>query len=190
MDDFVIRNATKEDASYIAKAIMSAVGDEITDSFAGEHHTREDVYQLFRSLARRDDSQYSYRNSIIAESHTGEVMGAAIGYDGAKLSELRVAFFQEAESSLGYQLEGQIADETSPDEYYLDTIAVTPEYRGRGVAMALINAIEKRATLISKPLGLLVDKTNRVARNLYKKVGFQYVDERPFAGEMMDHLQL
>jgi len=184
-----IREAKKEDAPLLASVIIWAVGDEITDSFAGENHTREDVHELFTSLAEREDSQYSYKNSLIAVDDNGEPMGAIIGYDGARLHELRKAFFEAAESRLGYHLEGEIADETSPDEFYLDSLAVLEKYRGHGIASALLNAMSERAASIGKPAGLLVDKINPRARKLYERVGFTFVDERPFAGVLMDHLQ-
>lgn len=64
-----------------------------------------------------------------------------------------------------------------------------PEYRGRGVATALIEAAGVRARECGKPLGLLVDKANSRARRLYDSLGFKQVGERFFAGELMDHLQ-
>lgn len=184
-----IVNANKSDAKDIGDIIVLAVGEEITERFAGEH-TISDVRLMFSRLAARDDSQYSYLNALKAIDDEGKVMGYIIGYDGEKLHELREAFFQEAYSSLGRDLRHGIVDECQPDEYYLDSLAVYPEYRGKGVAHALINAMSLRAAEIGKPLGLLCDKSNTRARRLYESVGFIKVGETPFADEMMDHMQI
>ncbi len=186
--DYTIRQATPEDATFIADAIVMAVGDEITQTFAGDTHSVQDVKNLFSRLARMDNSQYSYKNTLVAVTPSGEVMGLIISYDGALLYHLREAFIQAAKEELGYDLVN-LADETSDDEVYLDTLAVYDTFRGKGVASSLINAAIEKARPLNKPVGLLVDKTNHRARKLYDSLGFRQVDERPFAGEMMDHLQ-
>ncbi|MDE6255548.1 MAG: zinc ABC transporter permease, partial [Muribaculaceae bacterium] len=53
---------------------------------------------------------------------------------------------------------------------------------------ALVKAVSKKAEGKGKPVGLLVSKTNPDARKLYDSLGFVSVGERPFAGEMMNHL--
>ncbi|MDE7465348.1 MAG: GNAT family N-acetyltransferase [Muribaculaceae bacterium] len=189
-----IRDATREDADLIADAILGAIGEDLTDSLAGEEHTREDVHNLFADLARRDDSQYSWLNSRIAVADTGEAAGVCVSYDGADLIELRKTFFEEATRQLGWEIsEEEIASmkpETTEEEYYLDSLMTLPEYRGRGVARQLILDADKKAVIKNKPLGLLCDKTNTRARRLYESVGFKAVGKRPFAGHDMDHLQL
>ncbi|MBD5242683.1 MAG: GNAT family N-acetyltransferase [Bacteroides sp.] len=187
--DIVIRDARKGDASMLARVIMMGVGEEISKEFAGPDHSLDDVHRVFTRLCEMEDSQYSYRNSLVATSPDGEFAGGIIGYDGAMLYALRKAFFRVAEEELGYSLEGEISDETSPDEYYFDSLAVMPQWRGHGVASLLLQAMAKRAELSGKPCGLLVDKDNHSARRLYERCGFEYVGDRPFAGVMMDHLQ-
>ncbi|MDE6823610.1 MAG: GNAT family N-acetyltransferase [Duncaniella sp.] len=183
-----IINARKEDAPLIARSIMDAVGQEICLGLAGEHHTLADVEHLFTVLAAREDSQYSYLNTQVAVLDDDEAIGVCIGYDGARLSPLREAFFEEAARLMGIEM-GDIDDETESGEFYIDTLAVLPEYRGQGVASALLKAAVERASAIGKPAGLLVDKENGKARRLYEKVGFRQVGERPFCYVMMDHLQ-
>ena len=80
-------------------------------------------------------------------------------------------------------------DETDGSEFYLDTLAVLPEYRGRGIASALLKASIEKARKMGKPAGLLVDKDNTRARRLYESIGFEQIGERPFCYVMMDHLQ-
>lgn len=189
-----IINASKTDASLIADAIVAAIGDELADNLAGDNNTRQDVHDLFMRLAKREDTQYSYLNSRIALSDDGSPMGVCVSYDGVDLMSLRRPFFEYAIETLGWNLSSEEIDslpgETTPDEYYLDTLMTLPEYRGRGVARALIVDAASKAHRAGKPLGLLCDKENPQARRLYDSVGFAVVGERPFAGHLMDHLQL
>lgn len=184
-----IVEAEKQDARLIGEVVATAVGDEIVENFAFPK-TKADVLRLFSNLAAREDSQYSYRNTLKAIDDDGTPMGFIIGYDGAELHRLRKAFFEECRSVLERELEGLVADECQTDEYYLDSLTVFPEYRGKGVARTLINAMTRRAVSHHKPIGLLCDKTNTKARRLYDSLGFLPVGETPFAGETMDHLQI
>ena len=65
-----------------------------------------------------------------------------------------------------------------------------PEYRGQGVASALIKDAKEKAIKTGKPLGLLCDIDNSRARRLYDSIGFRSCGLRPFAGHEMNHLQL
>ena len=168
-----IRPATPADARLIAQSVTEAIGAEITESLAGENHTREDVIDMFESLARRDDTQYSYLNTLVVEDDMGEAAGVCVAYDGAGLHEMRQLFFAAAKEYLGRDMTA-MEDECTPDEFYLVTLAVVPE----------------RARECGKPLGLLVEKENHPARALYEKSGFSFFDERPFAFVMMDHLRM
>lgn len=183
-----IINAEKTDAPLIADVVITAVGEEITKDFAGDKGV-EAVKTMFTRLAARDDSQYSYRNAMKSIDDNGIPMGFIIGYDGALLHELRLAFFEEAKEVLGKDMEGKMPDETVPDEFYLDSLAVFPEYRGRGIAGELIKAMSRRAADSGKPLGLLCDKSNGRARRLYESLGFRIIGETPFSSEMMYHMQ-
>lgn len=189
--NWTIRPATPSDAPSIGRAVCMGVGEELCASFAGANHTSKEVEELFSTLAARTDSQYSYLNSLILCDEKGKTAGVAVGYDGARLHQLREAFFSEAKRLLNYDLKKEtFGDETTPGEYYLDTLAVWPEFRGQGGATALIDGMNQRAQSASLPLGLLVDKKNDRARRLYEAVGFVKVGERPFASEIMDNLRL
>lgn len=184
-----IVKATPEDADFIADGILMAVtvdGEKEIGLPGGP--SIEETRKLFADLARRDDSQYSYRNTLIAVDDLDRPVGLIIGYDGAHLRILRDALLRMAEKRFGSHFT-EIIDETSADEFYLDTLAVLPEHRKRGVGKALLWAACERAAKTGKPAGLLVAKDNPTARKLYESIGFRYVGDRSFFGEMMDHLQ-
>lgn len=193
MQKMIIENATREDASFIADAILEAIGEDITLDLAGESFSAKDVHDLFQRLAEREDTQYSYLNTRIVRNQEGEPIGACISYDGGDLKTLRRPFFHEANDTLGWGLTDEEIEawpgETEPDEFYLDTIMTLPQYRGHGIARALIADAKLKAEKTGKPLGLLCDLDNDRAHRLYESVGFRNVGERPFAGHIMYHMQ-
>ena len=190
-NDIRIRPGRPSDAADIATAIIIAVGDEITEAFAGTHDRVPLVHDMFRQLAGRTDSQYSYKNVLVAEdAATGRTAGLIIGYDGARLLTLRRVFFRQAKETLGLEYDDSLEPETSDDEVYLDTLAVFPDFRGRKIAGRLIAAAIEHFAPLGKPVGLLVDPDNPRAEHLYLSLGFRRVDERPFAGVMMHHMQV
>jgi ribosomal-protein-alanine N-acetyltransferase len=64
------------------------------------------------------------------------------------------------------------------DKFHIVNIAVHPDYRKRGIATYFMNFIidyakEKR----TKEIHLEVRKSNTIAQNLYKKLGFEILEE-------------
>jgi len=65
------------------------------------------------------------------------------------------------------------------DEAHISTIAVTPEYRGRGIGeLLLIAMIDTSQELDAKLVTLEVRKSNETAQALYRKYWFEIVGER------------
>lgn len=191
--EIIIEDAIPEDSSLIADAIIEAIGEDISRNLAGGSDIGV-VHSLFKRLAERKDTQYSYKNTRIAKSNNGETMGLCISYNGEFLKRLRRPFFIEANSQLNWNLDDkeieEIPGETDENEFYLDTLMTLPKFRGKGVATALIKDASKIATEAQKPLGLLCDKNNGNAYRLYEKLGFKQKGLRPFAGHEMYHLIL
>lgn len=183
--------ATIEDAPFIARTIMEALGEEICASFVADgSHTLRDVEELFSVCAASDDSQYSWRNTLKAIDPAGNVLGMAVSYNGKDLYTLRKRFLDEFEKRNGRRIDEYMTDETTPGEWYLDSLAVFPPYRGRGIARRLIEGVQQKGRQAGLPVGLLVEKTNHRARGLYDRMGFRPEGTRKFAGEEMDHLLL
>ena len=140
-------------------------------------------------LVEREDSQYSYRNTLVAID-ADKVVGMAVTYDGGRLHDLRRVFIEAAKEHLGKDHSG-MEDETQEGELYLDSLAVLPEYRHQGIARRLLKATKERANQQGFPVvGLLVDKENPTAEVLYASVGFRYVNDRQWGGHCMKHLVL
>jgi DNA-3-methyladenine glycosylase I len=184
--------ASAEQAESIASLIMMAMNHECCQNFAGPHHTLEDFHRMMTALVRRDDSQYSYRNAMVALDDTTSdnkpvVAGVIVGYDGADLHRLREAFLQAAKEFLDQDFRG-MDDETQAGEYYIDSLAVDTRYRHQGLATLLLRKlIDQKGR--KQPVGLLVDKGNPGAERLYRRLGFGYVNDTTWGGHEMRHLQ-
>lgn len=193
IEDIIIEDATPKESSLIADAILEAIGQDITMNLAGDKG-KETVHEIFRRLAEKEDTQYSYKNTRIAKTPDGMPIGVCISYDGANLKKLRQAFFEEANNHLGWGMSKQeienLPGETDEEEFYLDTLMTKPNFRGKGVGRALIIDAGRKATLAQKPLGLLCDMDNDKAYRLYKDIGFVKEGTRLFAGHEMYHLIL
>lgn len=191
-----IQPANPSHAADIATLIMTAMTDECCQFLAGERHTLDDFYQMMVDLVLMDDSQYSWRNAFVAlddEATDGNidyapVAGAIVGYDGGELHRLRRRFQEAAQAHLGMDY-SQMHDETEPGEYYIDSLAVYPEYRQRGIASALLRHAVVYAASLGLPAALLVDKGNPNAERLYTSLGFGYVGDNRWGGHEMRHLR-
>ena len=184
-----IKEATKGQAADIARLIMMAMTDDCCLHFCGKGYGLEDFRKMMTLLVERGDSQYSYKNTLVAVDGD-KVVGISVSYDGSKLHELRRPFLELALKYIGKDHSGMY-DETQAGELYLDSLAVLPEYRRHGIASRLIRATKERADRMGLPcVGLLVDKGNPDGEVLYASVGFQYANDSHWGGHPMKHLVL
>ena len=104
--------------------------------------------------------------------------GDAQGYAAGGLDK----FFAGGEdwiclAEAGGETVGYLAIEVyrAPRTYvYLDDLAVTARFRGRGIGTTLLREAEKYAGRIGVPTLLLhVEKTNAAARRLYERLGYR-----------------
>ncbi len=185
--DITIRKSEKSEAASIARLIMDAMTDECCLYFCGDGHGLDDFHAMMTTLVERDDSQYSYRNTLVAVD--GEtVVGVAVSYDGGRLHQLRRAFIDTAKRYLDKDHSG-MDDETQAGELYLDSLAVLTTYRRQGIAKKLLSATKEKANDMGLPyVGLLVDKGNPTGEALYASVGFVYRNDSMWGGHAMKHL--
>ena len=184
-----IKNARKEQSPDIARLIMTAMTDDCCLHFCGEGYGLEDFGGMMTMLVEREDSQYSYRNTLVAMDGD-RLVGIAVSYDGGRLHELRQAFVEAAKTCIGKDHSG-MDDETQAGELYLDSLAVLPDYRRQGIARRLLKATKEKADRMGLPcVGLLVDKGNPAGESLYASVGFRHVNDNSWGGHPMKHLTL
>ena len=181
------------DAEFLAEVVMGALGEDLCIGLAGDVNRVHLVKELFVSLASRPDSQYSYKNAFIVSDEDGKPLAGIIAYDGARLCELRRAFFEEANRFLGGTVSVKEADawddEADKDEIYIDSLFVIPDARKKSLASFLLEAVESKFIDSGKPLGLLVETENDRARLVYEHWGFRKVGISDFFKAPMIHMQ-
>ncbi len=191
---FKIINARPEHASTIARFVMMAMTEDCCQFLSGSTYTYERFLQMMTRLAKREDTQYSYRNTLIATTHSEDCeeqipVGICVSYDGALLCSLRKAFIEESLETFGIN-HSNLIPETQSGELYIDSLAVDEKYRGIGIASMLLEITHQKAIHMGLPAtGLLVDKNNPNAEKLYQKMGFKYVNDTVWASHPMKHLQ-
>lgn len=182
MNEIKIRPATVNDAPLIAQAVAMAIGKETIVKYCGA-----DYLKALEAVASAEGTQYSYRNVLVAEID-GEVAGAVVGYDGALLEPLRagtLSVLKKFNPAVAVDV-----DETQAGEFYIDSIAVLPQFRGHGAGKRLLMAMTgKGLALGCGKVGLMVDFENSEASSLYSGCGFQTVGEKLFFGHKMHHIQ-
>lgn len=91
-----IEQATPDKASHIASLIMEAMNAQCCQNFAGPQHTLVDFHRMMTKLVEMEDSQYSYKNTLVAMSTDGILVGILVAYDGADVKRLRKRFIEAA----------------------------------------------------------------------------------------------
>lgn len=162
-----IRQATIDDSLFVAKCVCMALHTSPT----------EDELKHFAEVCRMEDVLYSYRNAMIAEVD-GVPAGLCLAYDGKNYHEIRVrtfAHFPDMAQAMDF---AHFEDETHDGEFYIDSLAVLPEFRRRGIAQALMKAQIDRGAQLGLPMStLLVDPENPNAQQLYYNLGFKYYQD-------------
>ena len=180
--NYKCRPANREDASLIADVIALAFGDECVKTLCGD-----DYKKVLEEIARSEDAQYSYRNVIVAEVD-GKPAGAVCGYDGDDIIKLRQRTLELIKKYTGN--DAYIEEESSGGEFYIDSLAVLPEYRGKGLGRELLVAMRNHAFENGHQIvGLIVDENNPKAEALYNKLGFKRYNSMMLLGHKMWHLQ-
>ena len=91
------------------------------------------------------------------------------------LGPLRMARF------VGVWLVGQ--HETAPEEAFLHSMAVIPEYRRRGAARGLMAAAEDQARAWGRRVAVVtVERTNKPSLELVRSIGYRFLEPPPRTG--------
>lgn len=165
-----IRKATREDAEFIARMVMMALHMD----------GNSDIAARMGHVSQLDDTIYSWRNCVIAE-WDGRNAGICLAYDGAGYHGMRMRTFSLFGNNEDIMNQ---ADETEEGEFYVDSLAVLPEFRGRGIAVELLKDAILRAKELKLTPSLLVLPVNPPAQKLYARMGFRYSSEQFAFGEI------
>jgi ribosomal protein S18 acetylase RimI-like enzyme len=189
-----IRQATPEDASFLAKAIL----------ISGRAHVKKGIWEVI--LGGTDEEceiflhhisitkiphLFHYSNYLIAEIDSIGPVGGLGGYDPRisgyhalqkaipdvvkkiNLPEQAFKDSQERSSRILACLPKEIVG-----AWVIDSVAVLLEYRGKGTAERLLKKIlekGKRQTHLKAQVNMYIG--NEPALNLYRKFGFEIIEE-------------
>ena len=182
MENTIIREARKDEAPVIAELLMMAW--PVEDIMASNGISYKELHETVTTIVSLPATIYSYEHTFVAEVD-GRVAGAMCGYDGADYQKLK----QPIVDALGADSEFARLQETEAGEYYLDSVGVHPDFRGRGIGSKLFEAqIARAAEQGHGRVGLIVDVDKPEAEALYERLGFRYIDDKDFFGHKMKHM--
>ena len=162
MSGITIRKATEDDTRFIAENVLRALHID---------ETQEEHIEHLAAICRREDTLYSWRNATIA-LYDGVPAGLMVAYDGARYRRMRDVTFPMIRMYVGDDYHS-MDDEACAGEYYLDSLAVIPDYRRRGIASALIQEMFRQRDKAGIPLATIaVDPDNDSAYRLYTRNSF------------------
>lgn len=172
--NLIFRKATIEDAPFVATVMMEAVEIPMME----DKRTPEDHLV---SICQRTDTLYSWQNATIAEVD-GVIAGGLIAYEGEGYHDVKVRTFAHVKDFVTFDVD-KMDDETQSGEYYLDSLAVLPEWRGKGVGSSLLmRGIEIAQSKNLTPV-LACDPDNTRAFELYRNLGFESTGKLFIFGE-------
>ena len=129
-----------------------------------------------------------YSNTWVYEIE-GEVAGCLIAYPGDKEIALEQAWLDlDLDDDIRSYGTPMPMKEANDDEWYIETVATFPQYRGRGVATQLVQHVI--ASYSDEKWSLNCDVHNDGALYVYKKLGFQIASEFDLYGHMHYHMIL
>ena len=148
--------ATADDARFVARHVLEALHWHMYDEPLNAEQRQ--AWDELTTVCRRDDVLYSSKHALLAKIG-GEPVGLILAYDGANYHPLRTRTFALLPAFAGMDVES-MEDEAVAGEYYIDSLAVAPTQRGKGVGAALLaQAVAHAAQLGLRP-SLLVDPDN------------------------------
>lgn len=181
----IIRPASPNDAARIAELINMAML-EITYQFIGKED-KEEANRFIESLVKEKNNQYSYENIFVIQE-LDTILGQICVYDGANFQQLRQPVWDKIKEKYGITYSSEA--ETAPGEMYIDTFAICPSARGKGLGKEMLQfAITYYVKQQNKTVGLLVENDNPDAKRLYTNMGFEVREERIIFGKKMEHMQ-
>lgn len=164
MQNISFRQAIKDDASFVALVMMEAVGIPMMEN--GDVPGEELV-----DICLREDTLYSYKNATIAEID-GEPVAGLIAYNGKGYHKVKEHTFSLVKAELDFN-PMEMDDETKEGEYYLDSLAVLPSFRGHGIGRLMLEKGVDTARCQGLLPILACDPHNLNAYQLYSNIGFK-----------------
>lgn len=178
MNNITIKKATQEDAPFIAWTVLTALD-----------MNTENLNKTIESC-RDSKSLYSWKNSIIAYNNQHPI-GCIISYPGDNYKEMREYTWHRLWGKKHCDKIENIPLETKKGEYYIDSFAILPEYRGENIGQQLIKAAMHRGQKLGyTKYALIVDSSKENLIKYYQNIGFILQGEISFFGHNYRRMEL
>jgi ribosomal protein S18 acetylase RimI-like enzyme len=171
------RPAAKADARLLA-ALVNFAGEGLPLYLWEKLAQRgETAWEVGIRRAEREEGSFSYRNAIMIE-YQEQPAGCLIGYE-----------IPDAPDPIGSDMPPmfvplQQLENLAPATWYVNVLAVLPQYRRQGLGTALLSfADETGRSMGKRGMSVIVTDANRGARRLYERCGYRSVDTRPMVKE-------
>ena len=182
--NLLVRQATAQDATEVAPLIYEAIGD-IANRLTGACENK-DILSGLEDLVRSEDNRHTYLNTYIAYEDK-KILGIVVLYDGKTGKDLDGRLMKKLQQTHGASY--KIDEEARDEEYYIDTICVAPDARGRGIGTMLLRFAEQQAKKLGyTKLSLNVETEKTKARSLYEREGFVVTEPWEIIGEPFYHM--
>lgn len=184
----LIRKATKKDSSAIVSLFNIIIDEMDLDVIKSLDRSKLDI--VFQKSFETQEFLTDWAQTTVAVEND-KVVGFLYGYsfeNEKKINKLMHSFLQDAGLSPSIVIFSD--PEAFPNEWYLNSIAVDPEYQGHGIGSKLLEAASIVAAKQNKnKLGLNVDWENPRAEALYYSYGFRNVGLTILGDHNYNHLQ-
>lgn len=177
-----IRCAKSRDADVASGLILRGMGHFSKILFPAK---AENPHNILKKLFTQKHNRFSFQYADILEVD-GETAGLLLAYPWWKMTFLAMLTVFQLARECGFSWAKTMlkdvrsflgAKEASPDEFYINSIAVLPEFSGKGVGSKLLaHAEEKSKKSGLRKCSLTVDIENHTAIRLYEKFGYKIID--------------
>lgn len=156
-----IRKAEKSDAKFVAWTVLTALDMDTSDlSKATE-------------ICADDFGLYSWKNAIMAVVD-GRPIGCLVSYPGDRYISFREYTWPKLWDDVDPDMMRNTPLETTPGEYYLDSMAIIEEFRGLEIGKKLIDAAILHGIKSGyDKFSLIVDVSKPHLHDYYAGLGFR-----------------
>lgn len=175
----LLRTASPDDAGEASALIYETMGT-LGDFLFGQPGRGESI-RVVAALFRQAGHLLSYEHSTLAEAD-GRIVGIVQAFPGADLWKATLGLMRAGIRCWGLRFALRLGWRGLPlafepvagaDEYYVQTLAVAPSFRNRGIGRALLENAQRQTVERGFPvcsLDVLLDNTD--ALRFYQREGF------------------
>ncbi len=176
------RAATPADAEAMAELVNYAGEGLPLYLWTNMAEPEQSPWDVGRRRASRDIGAFSYRNTIVREAD-GRVVACLVGYPLA--DEPAPSVYDDLPAMF---VPLQQLEDLAAGTWYVNVLAVYPDYRGKGYGSDLLRIAERLAGGSRRNgLSIIVSDANIGARRLYERCGYRERAKRGMVKDSWDN---